>query len=103
MIEIIEKYNATDLLHRADRLSRHAEGDGRGADSPRCAPRYRPARPAGAGLRGVAGKTGKPILDGIGSTEMLHIFISNRFGDEARRPPREAGKAATKQRSSTRR
>src|SRR5690606_40520649 len=26
-------------------------------------------------------KTGKPILDGIGSTEMLHIFISNRFDD----------------------
>jgi 2-aminobenzoate-CoA ligase len=26
-------------------------------------------------------KTGKPILDGIGSTEMLHIFITNRIGD----------------------
>jgi 2-aminobenzoate-CoA ligase len=26
-------------------------------------------------------KTGKTILDGIGSTEMLHIFISNRIGD----------------------
>ena len=26
-------------------------------------------------------KTGKPMLDGIGSTEMLHIFITNRFGD----------------------
>ncbi len=26
-------------------------------------------------------KTGKPILDGIGSTEMLHIFISNRLDD----------------------
>src|SRR5690606_9841699 len=26
-------------------------------------------------------RTGKPILDGIGSTEMLHIFISNRFDD----------------------
>jgi 2-aminobenzoate-CoA ligase len=26
-------------------------------------------------------KTGKPIVDGIGSTEMLHIFISNRLGD----------------------
>ena len=25
--------------------------------------------------------TGKPILDGIGSTELLHIFISNRFDD----------------------
>ena len=28
-------------------------------------------------------KTGKPILDGIGATEMLHIFISNRLGDLA--------------------
>src|SRR5690606_5448658 len=28
-------------------------------------------------------KTGKPILDGIGATEMLHIFISNRFDDRA--------------------
>ena len=26
-------------------------------------------------------KTGKPILDGIGSTEMLHIFITNRVSD----------------------
>jgi 2-aminobenzoate-CoA ligase len=26
-------------------------------------------------------KTGTPILDGIGSTEMLHIFITNRIGD----------------------
>jgi 2-aminobenzoate-CoA ligase len=26
-------------------------------------------------------KTGKPILDGIGATEMLHIFISNRVDD----------------------
>jgi 2-aminobenzoate-CoA ligase len=28
-------------------------------------------------------KTGKPILDGIGSTEMLHIFVTNRLGDSA--------------------
>ena len=26
-------------------------------------------------------RTGKPMLDGIGATEMLHIFITNRFGD----------------------
>jgi 2-aminobenzoate-CoA ligase len=26
-------------------------------------------------------KTKKPILDGIGSTEMLHIFVTNRIGD----------------------
>jgi 2-aminobenzoate-CoA ligase len=34
-------------------------------------------------------KTGKPILDGIGSTEMLHIFITNRIGD---RTPGTTGK-----------
>ena len=28
-------------------------------------------------------KTGKPILDGIGSTELLHVFISNRPADRA--------------------
>lgn len=28
-------------------------------------------------------KTGKPILDGIGSTEMLHVFISNTPDDHA--------------------
>ncbi|MFX9065744.1 AMP-binding protein, partial [Acinetobacter baumannii] len=26
-------------------------------------------------------KTGIPILDGIGGTEMLHVFISNRLDD----------------------
>ena len=26
-------------------------------------------------------KTGKPMLDGIGATEMLHIFLTNRFAD----------------------
>jgi 2-aminobenzoate-CoA ligase len=26
-------------------------------------------------------KTGKPMMDGIGATEMLHIFITNRFDD----------------------
>ncbi len=28
-------------------------------------------------------KTGKPMLDGIGATEMLHIFLTNRFEDHA--------------------
>jgi 2-aminobenzoate-CoA ligase len=37
-------------------------------------------------------KTGKPMLDGIGATEMLHIFISNRLGDSA---PGQTGKPVT--------
>ncbi|MCA1661301.1 MAG: benzoate-CoA ligase family protein [Novosphingobium sp.] len=28
-------------------------------------------------------RTGKPILDGIGATELLHVFISNRLDDHA--------------------
>ncbi len=36
-------------------------------------------------------KTGKPMLDGIGATEMLHIFISNRFDDHRARLHRQAG------------
>jgi 2-aminobenzoate-CoA ligase len=37
-------------------------------------------------------KTGTPILDGIGSTEMLHIFICNRIGDAR---PGATGKPVT--------
>jgi 2-aminobenzoate-CoA ligase len=37
-------------------------------------------------------RTGAPILDGIGATEMLHNFISNRFGDAA---PARTGKPVT--------
>jgi 2-aminobenzoate-CoA ligase len=37
-------------------------------------------------------KTGKPILDGIGATELLHIFISNRFSDAT---PASTGKPVT--------
>ncbi|MBL8582386.1 MAG: AMP-binding protein [Rhizobiaceae bacterium] len=37
-------------------------------------------------------KTGKPILDGIGATEMLHIFISNRLEDMA---PATTGRPVT--------
>jgi 2-aminobenzoate-CoA ligase len=37
-------------------------------------------------------KTGKPMLDGIGATEMLHIFITNRFEDHH---PGATGKPVT--------
>ncbi len=37
-------------------------------------------------------KTGKPMLDGIGATEMLHIFITNRFDDHR---PASTGKPVT--------
>ena len=48
----------------------------------RCAPRSRPARRLPAPVyEAWMDRTGKPMLDGIGATELLHIFISNRFGD----------------------
>jgi 2-aminobenzoate-CoA ligase len=37
-------------------------------------------------------KTGRPILDGIGSTEMLHIFITTRLDDRA---PGSTGRPVT--------
>ncbi|HPE24142.1 AMP-binding protein [Albidovulum sp.] len=37
-------------------------------------------------------KTGKPMLDGIGATEMLHIFVTNRFDDHR---PASTGKPVT--------
>ncbi len=37
-------------------------------------------------------KTGKPMIDGIGATEMLHIFISNRLDDAQ---PASTGKPVT--------
>ncbi|HUQ12841.1 MAG TPA: AMP-binding protein, partial [Novosphingobium sp.] len=37
-------------------------------------------------------RTGKPILDGIGATELLHVFITNRVGDAA---PGSTGRPVT--------
>ena len=71
-----------DLLYRADRLSRHAARPWTKARTcRRCGSPYPPARrcPARCSTSGKP-KTGKAMLDGIGSTELLHIFISNRFG-----------------------
>ena len=74
-----------DQLHRADRLSGDAAGDGRGGRLSS----LRIAVSAGETLPGPVfeewvRKTGKPILDGIGTTEMLHILITNRVGDTTR-------------------
>ncbi|MFZ0989151.1 MAG: AMP-binding protein [Xanthobacteraceae bacterium] len=90
MIEIIETYKATisftaPTAYRAMLGAMH-----NGAD----VSSLRVAVSAGETLPGPVfeewmAKTGKPILDGIGSTEMLHIFISNRLGDAA---PASTGK-----------
>jgi 2-aminobenzoate-CoA ligase len=41
-------------------------------------------------------KTGKPMLDGIGATEMLHIFMTNRFEDSRPGLHRAAPSPATR-------
>jgi 2-aminobenzoate-CoA ligase len=71
-------------LHLAHGLPRHDGGDGRGADlsSLRMAVSAGETLPAPV-FEDWTRKTGKPILDGIGSTELLHIFITNRLGDAA--------------------
>jgi 2-aminobenzoate-CoA ligase len=50
----------------------------------RCASACRPARPAGRHPRAVEEATGIELIDGIGATELLHIFIS---ADEAHARP----------------
>ncbi|PTX47539.1 2-aminobenzoate-CoA ligase [Gemmobacter caeni] len=82
MIEIIQKYRATVCFTAptAYRVMLRAMEEGADLSS------LRAAVSAGETLPGPVyedwiAKTGKPMLDGIGSTEMLHIFITNRFGD----------------------
>ena len=55
--------------------------------------RRRAARARGAAP--LAGGFGLDIVDGIGSTEMLHIYCSNRPGDVAPGHERQAGARAT--------
>src|SRR5579872_432072 len=90
MIEIIETYKATISFTAptAYRAMLAAMDQGANLSSLRAAVSAGETLPAPVFKDWVA-KTGKPILDGIGSTEMLHIFISNRFGDAA---PASTGK-----------
>ncbi|SFJ14672.1 AMP-binding protein [Aerobium aerolatum] len=82
MIEIIEKYKATICFTAptAYRAMLKALDEGADLSSLRVAVSAGETLPAPVFEEWVA-KTGKPILDGIGATEMLHIFISNHFDD----------------------
>lgn len=82
MIKIIEEHKATVCFTAptAYRVMLKAMDEGADLSS------LRAAVSAGETLPGPVykewiEKTGRPMLDGIGSTEMLHIFITNRFGD----------------------
>ena len=82
MIEIIQQYKATVCFTAptAYRVMLRAMEDGADLSSLRCAVSAGETLPAPV-YDDWKAKTGKEMLDGIGATEMLHIFISNRFGD----------------------
>lgn len=82
LIEIIQKYRATICLTAptAYRVMLQAMDDGADLSSLRAAVSAGETLPAPI-YEQWQKKTGKPMLDGIGATEMLHIFISNRFDD----------------------
>lgn len=84
MVEIIETYKATISFTAptAYRAMMKAMDEGADLSSLRIAVSAGETLPAPVYEEWVA-KTGKPILDGIGATEMLHIFISNRLDDRA--------------------
>lgn len=82
MIEIIEKFKATVCFTAptAYRAMLQAMEEGADLSSLRAAVSAGETLPAPV-YHDWQAKTGKPMLDGIGATEMLHIFISNRFDD----------------------
>ncbi|MFZ1172063.1 benzoate-CoA ligase family protein [Bradyrhizobium sp.] len=84
MVKIIETYKATICFTSPTAYRAMMAAMDKGADlsSLRLAVSAGETLPAPV-FDGWTKKTGKTILDGIGSTEMLHIFISNREGGAA--------------------
>ena len=82
LVEIIQKYRATVCFTAptAYRAMLRAMDAGADFSSLRAAVSAGETLPAPVYEEWLA-KTGKPMLDGIGATEMLHIFITNRFTD----------------------
>src|SRR5882724_7572556 len=82
MVKIIEAYKATICFTSptAYRAMMAAMDNGADLSSLRLAVSAGETLPAPV-FESWTRKTGKPILDGIGSTELLHIFITNRVGD----------------------
>ncbi|MBR0900466.1 benzoate-CoA ligase family protein [Bradyrhizobium tropiciagri] len=81
MIRIIETYKATICFTAPTAYRAMMAAMDKGADlsSLRLAVSAGETLPAPV-FENWTKKTGKPILDGIGSTELLHIFITNRAG-----------------------
>ncbi len=82
MIELIQRYKATVCFTAptAYRVMLRAMEEGADLSSLRAAVSAGETLPAPVYEEWMQ-RTGKPMLDGIGSTEMLHIFLTNRFGD----------------------
>ena len=82
MIEIIQTYRATISFTAptAYRAMLQAMNEGADLSSLRIAVSAGETLPAPIFQQWLR-QTGKPILDGIGATEMLHIFITNRIDD----------------------
>ena len=82
LVEIIEKYKATICFTAptAYRVMMRAMDEGADLSSLRAAVSAGETLPAPVYEEWME-KTGKPMLDGIGATELLHIFVSNRFDD----------------------
>ena len=93
LIRIIEEHRATICFTAptAYRAMLLAMEEGADLSSLRCAVSAGETLPAPV-FKAWVEKTGRPILDGIGGTELLHIYISNRF-DDAR--PGVTGKPLT--------
>ena len=93
MVEIIETYRATISFTAPTAYRAMLAAMDKGADlsSLRIAVSAGETLPAPV-FEEWTRKTGKPILDGIGATEMLHIFISNRLDDLA---PATTGRPVT--------
>lgn len=82
MIEIIETHRATVCFTAptAYRVMLKAMAEGADLSSLRAAVSAGETLPAPVYTEWME-RTGKPMLDGIGATEMLHIFVTNRFSD----------------------
>ena len=82
LIEIIQTYKATICFTAptAYRVMLKAMAAGADLSSLRAAVSAGETLPAPVYEEWMA-RTGKPMLDGIGATEMLHIFLTNRFDD----------------------
>ena len=93
LISIIQEYKATVCFTAptAYRVMLKAMEEGADLSSLRAAVSAGETLPAPVYEEWMA-KTGKPMLDGIGATEMLHIFITNRFDDHR---PASTGKPVT--------